>query len=82
MLLQTQTKIYSHNWGEGKNLDNCPFCGKLPILNAAPLKMQPILSCLYMGIAFESDWACPSCGSIFDKDNNLLVMGKINGWDE
>ena len=75
-------KIYSQNWGEGRNLDNCPFCGRLPMLNAVPVKMSPISSCLYVGLSFESDWACPSCGSIFDKDNNLLVMGKINEYTD
>lgn len=75
-----ETVSYPHNWGEGKNLDNCPFCNKLPTSNTAPIKVQPIFLFPYMGVSPGADWACPSCGSIFDKNNNLLVMGKVSDW--
>ena len=77
-----QTVVHSHNLAKGRILNNCPFCGKMPVLNGVSVKMHPVLLFLYSGQRLDSDWACPSCYSVFDKDNNLIVMGKIDDWQD
>ncbi len=74
-------RIYQHNWAQGKILNNCPVCGLMPTVGGIPVKKAPILSFLYIHPGLESDWECPHCGSIFDKDNNLQVMGVLNEWE-
>ncbi len=73
-------QIYHRNWAQGKRLNNCPFCGLMPTVEGVPVRKSPILSFLYTHAFLEADWACPHCGSIFDKDNNLQVMGVLNEW--
>lgn len=72
-----QASIYDKDWAKDKTMNNCPFCESMPVLNGAPVKMNPILGFLYSGQVMGDDWACPTCNSVFDKDNNLIVMGKL-----
>ena len=76
------TIVYKKNWAQGRILNNCPVCDRMPIMDGAPVRAHPTMGFLYHGPSMHLHWACPVCGSIFDNDNNLILMGRIPMYED
>ena len=75
-------KTYYHGWAKNEILSNCPVCDLLPLAGGEPIKRHPLMGFLYAGTSLTPSWSCPTCGSVFDGENNLLVMGKPPAWPD